>query len=85
MITMPPGWPCSGEGLWRSRFAADPQVVGTTIKLSGQPFAVVGVVAASFKGVVGIPGSRSGFPSQRKPFSSPRLLMRQFSRVIGAA
>ena len=31
-------------------FAANPAVVGQTIRISGQPFEVVGVAAASFRG-----------------------------------
>jgi putative ABC transport system permease protein len=33
-----------GEGLWRTRFGADPSVVGREIRLNGQPFTVVGVM-----------------------------------------
>ncbi|HKI95273.1 MAG TPA: ABC transporter permease [Gemmatimonadales bacterium] len=35
-----------GEGLWRERFAGDPNVVGQTIRLDGVPRTVVGVVPA---------------------------------------
>jgi putative ABC transport system permease protein len=33
-----------GEGLWRTRFGADASVVGSEIRLNGQPFTVVGIV-----------------------------------------
>jgi putative ABC transport system permease protein len=33
-----------GEALWRRRFAADPNVIGKTIRLGGEPHAVVGVI-----------------------------------------
>ena len=33
------------EGLWRRRFAADPNVVGRRVNLDGQPYTAVGVVA----------------------------------------
>jgi putative ABC transport system permease protein len=39
------------DGLWRRRFGADPQVVGRSITLNGQPFTVVGVMAPGFTGV----------------------------------
>lgn len=38
------------EALWRRRFAADPEVIGSTIQLSGQPFTVVGVAPEGFRG-----------------------------------
>jgi putative ABC transport system permease protein len=33
-----------GEGVWRTRFGADPSVVGREVRLNGQPFTVVGIV-----------------------------------------
>jgi putative ABC transport system permease protein len=41
---LPPNVVVISEDLWRSRFAADPAVVGTVIRLDGQPFTVLGVV-----------------------------------------
>jgi putative ABC transport system permease protein len=32
------------EGLWRTRFGADPSLIGRDIRLNGQPFTVIGVV-----------------------------------------
>ena len=40
-----------GYGLWQRRFAADPAIIGKTIRLSGRPFTVVGVAPAGFRGV----------------------------------
>ena len=40
-----------GERMWRSRFAADPAIVGKTIRLEDRPFVVVGIVPARFHGV----------------------------------
>jgi putative ABC transport system permease protein len=34
--------------LWRTRFASDPSVVGSTVRLNGRPFEVVGVMPAGF-------------------------------------
>src|SRR5690348_4559576 len=36
------------ESLWRSRFAADPAVIGRTITLDGEPIAIAGVMPAPF-------------------------------------
>ena len=36
---------------WRSRFAADPRVVGRTIRLNGYPLTVVGVAPRGFRGI----------------------------------
>jgi predicted permease len=38
-----------GEGLWRSRYAANPRVVGETIKLNGNAFTVVAVLSSRFR------------------------------------
>jgi putative ABC transport system permease protein len=37
------------NGLWRSRYAADPNILGKTIELTGEPFEVIGVLGPSFK------------------------------------
>jgi len=37
------------EGLWRQRFAADPDLVGRSIRLNGLPHTVVGVVPGDFR------------------------------------
>jgi predicted permease len=39
------------HGLWRRRFAADPAVVGKTIKLNGYDYTVVGVADEKFEGI----------------------------------
>ena len=33
-----------GEALWRSRFRGDPQYIGSTVRLNGQPFTLIGVI-----------------------------------------
>ena len=40
-----------GERLWRGHFAADPAILGQTIRLEGRPFVVVGIVPERFHGV----------------------------------
>jgi len=39
------------DGLWKRRFGADPAIVGRTLILNAQPFTVVGVMPAGFKGI----------------------------------
>jgi predicted permease len=62
------------HALWRRRFAANPAIVGQTIRISGQPFEVVGIAAASFEGVSGpLPGTRLWIPlSTAAEVSAPR-------------
>ena len=36
------------EGLWRRRFAADPNIIGRAIPLDGRPYTVIGVLPSSF-------------------------------------
>jgi putative ABC transport system permease protein len=37
-----------GNGLWRRRFVADPNIVGRNIEVGGEPYLVTGVLAATF-------------------------------------
>lgn len=36
------------DGFWRERFAADPEVIGSAIRVAGRPHVVVGVMPAGF-------------------------------------
>src|SRR5947207_488893 len=36
------------EGLWRSRFHADPSMVGQSLRLNGEQFSIVGVIPRTF-------------------------------------
>ena len=38
------------DDFWRSRFDADPRVVGTTVELDKHPFSVIGIAPATFHG-----------------------------------
>src|SRR5262245_12993538 len=42
-----------GNGLWRRRFGADPQVIGKTLTISGSPYTIIGVLPAEFRGQLG--------------------------------
>lgn len=47
-------------GLWRERFGARPEIVGTQVQLNGRPHTVVGVMPAGFA----IPPPSSVFPAE---------------------
>ena len=36
------------ENCWKRRFASDPQIIGKTISLGGDPYVVIGIVGAAF-------------------------------------
>lgn len=48
--------------LWQEQFGADPDIVGRSITLNGQPFAVVGVARQDFAFLFGINPFSSGQP-----------------------
>ena len=37
------------DGMWRERFGADPQVIGKTLLMDGDPYVIIGVMPASFQ------------------------------------
>ena len=37
------------EGLWRRRYGANPAILGTSIRMNGEPYTVVGIVPARFQ------------------------------------
>lgn len=41
-----------GDAFWRSRFGADPRVVGQTVSIAGRSYEIVGVAPADFRGPV---------------------------------
>ncbi len=41
------------DELWRSRYAADRKVLGQTIRINGQPFEIIGVAPARYRGALG--------------------------------
>jgi len=52
---------------WRNRFGGKPEMVGSTIRLNGSPFTVIGVAAAGFEGTdVGLP-TNAWTPVMMKP------------------
>jgi predicted permease len=61
--------------LWRSHFAADPEVVGSTIRLNGRPFEVVGIAPPGFDGLRIDSHMELWIPLQTRPYlaSDPSL------------
>ena len=56
---------------WRNRFAGKPEVVGSTIRLNGSPFTVIGISAPGFEGTdVGMP-TQVWVPVMMKPTITP--------------
>lgn len=55
------------ETLWRSHFGGDPQILGRTITLNGEPYPVVGIIGASF---VADPPADVWIPLQADPNST---------------
>jgi putative ABC transport system permease protein len=60
------------DALWRARFAADPRIVGQSIRISGHAFDVIGVADPSFGGAIGwIGGTRFWIPLSSEARLSP--------------
>ena len=57
-------------GFWQRRFGGDPQVVGRTISLGGDPYDVVGILAASFNSAQFDPFADVWTPFQMDPAST---------------
>ena len=55
------------NGVWKRRFGADPQIVAKTVTLGGDPYTVVGVLAAGFHPE---PAAEAWIPLQADPNST---------------
>jgi putative ABC transport system permease protein len=42
-----------GDAFWKRRYNADPSVVGKTLRVSGEPFTIVGILPPGFRGISG--------------------------------
>jgi putative ABC transport system permease protein len=62
------------HAVWRTRFSADPEVIGRTVRLSGEAFEIIGVAQESFEGPHDIfRGARLWVPLGAAPvFLAPR-------------
>jgi putative ABC transport system permease protein len=55
------------DGLWRRRFAADPAVLGTTLRLDGRNVTLVGILPASFRFPLQVPEPQVWLPRVSEP------------------
>ena len=51
-----------GHSLWQRRFASDPTVIGREVQINGQPFTVIGVAPAGFRGAHALISAELWFP-----------------------
>jgi len=42
-----------GDELWKSRYAADPAIIGRVVRIAGQPFDIIGVMPSRYTGLAG--------------------------------
>src|SRR5262245_29341738 len=57
---------------WRTRFAEDPQVLGTTVRINGTPFTVIGIAPEHFHGVIaGLEPNAVWIPTAMYSVASP--------------
>ena len=70
------------DRIWRSRFAADPSILGRSIQLSGIPFVVVGVMPADFRFPAGEGGAD---PDVWTPIAEPiqQYRGRHYLSIVG--
>jgi len=60
-----------GYTYWQKRFSGDPNVIGRTVNVSGQPVTVIGVVDKSFTGPYSVVEMDAYLPLGMKGFNSP--------------
>jgi putative ABC transport system permease protein len=70
------------ESLWRTRFNADPAIVGNTLRLDGDPWTVVGVVPDSAQ-VIGRAGMWALSTDRFPPTAPPTANRAAFAQAIG--
>jgi putative ABC transport system permease protein len=66
-----------GDALWRSRYGADPSIVGRAIRINGEPTTVVGVMPPNMK----FPTNAELWVAAQRPATSPAVPPREFGVV----
>ncbi|HEX8797731.1 MAG TPA: ABC transporter permease, partial [Terriglobales bacterium] len=62
------------ENLWRSRFGANPEIIGQSVRLDMRSFTVVGILPASFRYPEGVPPQDVWISIAQDPVFGPLLL-----------
>jgi predicted permease len=71
------------DGMWRTRFGGDPEIVGRMLTLNDRPFTVVGVMRPGFKGISF--DTDVWFPSMMaRADGAPQDMTQRGSRWLGA-
>ena len=84
-----------GQDLWIRRFASDPALIGSTIRLNGVPLTVIGILPRSFRGLSGnaelwVPATMTpqltyaGYVTTNQNFISAVGLLREDVSLAGA-
>lgn len=73
-----------GYHYWESRFAGDPSVVGTEVRINGRPYTIIGISPESFRGRLA-PGLGTDFwvPLQMYPHLDPYKMNRGDFTISG--
>jgi predicted permease len=70
------------DALWRTRFGADPRVVGQTLHVNGQPLTIVGVADRHFNGTVVSMGMDVFAPIMMQPLLLPPSRLEQRTAMM---
>src|SRR4029453_5468132 len=68
------------ESLWRTRFDANPAIVGQSVRFDGMPFTIVGVVPENFQ-LLGSTSMWGMIPFDRRPAMRSAYILRGIGRM----
>ncbi|HEY7611571.1 MAG TPA: ABC transporter permease, partial [Gemmatimonadales bacterium] len=71
------------HGLWQRRFAGDPAIVGSTIRLDGTPTTVIGVMPAWTESIGREPRPDLWLPMRLDPATDYRVTSGRYMQVVG--
>ena len=73
------------HSLWRDRFHSDPNVVGTSLTMSGIPYAVLGVMPAGFADPIAGPDVDAWIPLDLTPGTELKNITNHYLSLVGRA